>query len=701
MDAKLLILLLMIPFVYAECDNWETEHPEWIWCDDFDDSISLNDKYFEYDDNDGDFVKTTDESISAPNSMQVIFQQGEVEAGKFAKSFGRTPDSYIGGNCARCSEDFDDIYWRIYLKNEDGWQGSPAKLSRATIMATSGWAQAMIAHLWSDGDYLTLDPASGVNGGTLMTTKYNDFDNLDWLGVARGNVPLFSTARSDEWFCIESHARLNTPGSSNGLNEFWINDQLEAVRDNLNFRGSWDGYGINTIMIENYWNSGSTKLQRRYMDDFVISTERIGCGSGPECGDGACDAGETCQSCETDCGPCNGWRFAVAGDTRSDHTTHAQVIDSIINRIPNNERVTVLNTGDITANGIESEWETWSGIVEPLDVDWSKTDPPEYIGAVGNHDTHESGWEDRWQSYLPAQADLSAYSDISAHSQGLYGSVKYRNAIFIWIDDDSLPSGQDEFLEQTLIRAAQDAEVLWKFVASHKPPIPCGAKSDVQRNKDWNDDYFVPYGVDIYFLGHAHYYERTCPFVSANSKTCDDNNRGNSITDTNGVIHIVAGGGGASSYTPTCTSTCGSCPWLEKGEENHHFVEVEVNEGILSANVWDTETGGLIEQFTLTKEVPVYCGDGTCDTGECDSCPTDCSLVDCCPDGDCNNNETCDTCEADCDPCSIDCVHVADLPVCDGCVDAAELSDYIDQWKSGSVEMAELMEVIGLWKSGC
>jgi len=35
----------------------------------------------------------------------------------------------------------------------------------------------------------------------------------------------------------------------------------------------------------------------------------------------------------------------------------------------------------------------------------------------------------------------------------------------------------------------------------------------------------------------------------------------------------------------------------------------------------------------------------------------------------------------------------------DGIIDTAELSDYIEQWKSGSVEMGELMTAINIWKN--
>jgi len=93
------------------------------------------------------------------------------------------------------------------------------------------------------------------------------------------------------------------------------------------------------------------------------------------------------------------------------------------------------------------------------------------------------------------------------------------------------------------------------------------------------------------------------------------------------------------------------------------------------------------------------CGDGTCDAGETNAnCPDDCPSGPVCGDGTCDAGETNTNCPAD---CQIDCVHEADLPVCDGCIDTTELSAYIDKWKAGTAEINNLMTVISLWKQGC
>ena len=110
---------------------------------------------------------------------------------------------------------FDDIYWRVYVKHPYGWAGGgPDKLSRAKSIVSPNWAQAMIAHVWSDGEALTLDPASGVRGDRVVTTKYNDFAHLHWLGnKPASNFRLFSAEEAGRWVCVEARAKLILPAS--------------------------------------------------------------------------------------------------------------------------------------------------------------------------------------------------------------------------------------------------------------------------------------------------------------------------------------------------------------------------------------------------------------------------------------------------------------------------------------------------------
>ncbi len=207
-------------------------------------------------------------------SMLCLYEKGSRGVGGRKVFFGDSP-AYKPVNPGK---KYDDIYWRIYVKHQYGWTGGgPAKLSRATSLVSSHWAQAMIAHVWSSGEALTLDPATGVRGDKVVTRKYNDFEMLKWLGnKPTSKFRLHSTEESGRWVCVEARAKLNTPGQKDGLNQLWIDGKLEAERRNLDWRGSYTGHGINAVFLEAYWNSGSPVTQSRWIDNFVISTKPIG-----------------------------------------------------------------------------------------------------------------------------------------------------------------------------------------------------------------------------------------------------------------------------------------------------------------------------------------------------------------------------------------------------------------------------------------
>ncbi len=285
----ILILICLCSFYpaysqeYFTCDRAPSGT---IFCDDFESTSPLMDRYFEYGDAGGNFIPLDGIGRDGSRGMRAIWKSGQVGAGGFKKSFGRTPGKYIGKHAVTPEKEYKEIYWRIDIRTQPGWQGGGAdKLSRATIMADDNWAQGMIAHIWSAGphnEYLAMDPASGIDtDGNLVAKSYNDFENLRWLGLRVGDIDLFSTENSGKWYCIEAHIKLNAVDAEDGIFEFWINDTLQAGNYDLDWLGDWQedslNYSINAIFIENYWNNGSPVEQDRYLDNFIISTQRIGC----------------------------------------------------------------------------------------------------------------------------------------------------------------------------------------------------------------------------------------------------------------------------------------------------------------------------------------------------------------------------------------------------------------------------------------
>ena len=264
----------------AECD---VPKPGWIWCDDFEkDRLS---SYFEYVQADGDFVRLPGVGYAGSTGMRARFSRiGQVQAGFLHLAFGKTPGPYFRPVDAGTTQ-YREIYWRHLVKWQVGWTGGGGnKLSRAQTIVNTNWAQAMMAHVWSgvlsEGQayYLGIVPATTTNAsGKVLGTEYNDFAHFRWLGTVWSRTPIFDQIHVGKWYCIEAHARLDDPGRANGVFELWINGGLEARIEKLDWQGTYTEYGINTVFLENYWNDGSPQPQERYFDNFIVSTQRIGC----------------------------------------------------------------------------------------------------------------------------------------------------------------------------------------------------------------------------------------------------------------------------------------------------------------------------------------------------------------------------------------------------------------------------------------
>ena len=266
-----------------ECPaNWKTRHPEWIWCDDFE-----TDKTPSYFEKTGSFNRTAGVGFNGSYGMKSTWISGSKDGGTLKLAFGLTPpgSGLTPPTGVDITTKFREVYFRVYLKSQTGWNsgtnGNNSKLARATSFVAADWSQSMIAHLWSNdtgnNNYLRSDPASCVSGSAVKCVGYNDFANLTWLGGLDGTTAIFTSPNAGTWNCIEAHVRLNDPDLSNGIEEFWIDGRLEASSISLNFIGSYSAYGINAVLFENYINNGAPQAQSRYWDNLVVSTLRIGC----------------------------------------------------------------------------------------------------------------------------------------------------------------------------------------------------------------------------------------------------------------------------------------------------------------------------------------------------------------------------------------------------------------------------------------
>lgn len=255
----------------------------WIFCEDFEKIDDPSDVVLDYQDLDGAFALVDGIGASGDHSMEVRYSEAQEAAGWMVVSFGDSPIEVENRPAYSPDDSFQEIYWRLRVKMEPGWPDvGPGSLSRAIAFADTDWSEAAVARLRSSGSDVVLEgaPSTCVQGSEVACTGFED-TNLRSLGPLVGQTPLFSEPESGRWHCVEGHLLLNTPGQSDGVFEFWVDEELQGARGDLDLRGSWTEYAINAVVVENLWPGGAPAPLRRWIDDLVVSTEPIGCLPGP------------------------------------------------------------------------------------------------------------------------------------------------------------------------------------------------------------------------------------------------------------------------------------------------------------------------------------------------------------------------------------------------------------------------------------
>lgn len=231
----------------SECLNWQAQHPEWLWCDDFEGSSNLASRY--QDVSTQGMQQSTEDAYAGTQSLQQIYTAGQVDAGWVAK----------------VSNYPDHIFYRFYHKFGSGYNNVfPPKVSRVGYRNFNTWTEVFRVHTWLDE----------TTGEITLDTLARNSTQGPWLPLATSNYSLAD--HLNEWVALEVEIKLNTQGAADGLYRLWANDQLLIERLNVDLRGNTSDT-INEVFLDCYWNGGaSADNLKRYFDNFVISTQKIG-----------------------------------------------------------------------------------------------------------------------------------------------------------------------------------------------------------------------------------------------------------------------------------------------------------------------------------------------------------------------------------------------------------------------------------------
>lgn len=263
---------------------------------------------------------------------------------------------------------------------------------------------------------------------------------------------------------------------------------------------------------------------------------------------------------------------------------------------------------------------------------WASSIP--YMLTPGNHeaDCHDPAClasKDRREKLSNFTAYNARYRMPSAESGGvenMHYSFNYNNVHFISIDSATgYPGAPQEtryimpcggfgdmltWLESDLIQANKErAERPWIFAQGHHP-LYQGDSIDRDFQKAM-EDLFYKYGVDIYFSGHVHSYERDYPVYRETVEKSYEN--------PNATTYLMIGGAGNDEMRkikldrtsdPTTNlrgkkESDGDGPWTAVTDKDDHVgigtVHIQ-DESTLRFDYIRTMNGEVFDSFTLTRD---------------------------------------------------------------------------------------------------
>jgi hypothetical protein len=204
-------------------------------------------------------------------------------------------------------------------------------------------------------------------------------------------------------------------------------------------------------------------------------------------------------------------------------------------------------------------------------------------------------------------------------------SFDYGPAHFVVLNNNrGLEITAPEFLAW-LRKDLKNSAATWKFVCFHVPGFHSSRAHYPEQQARRLQPLFEECGVDMTFAGHVHNYQRTVPlkFLPAAKQpfktgrvngtfTLDTKFDGARNTQPSGVIHIVAGGGGAGLYGPGLDKTAKYLrEWYGANyadftarmvADKHSFVVLDLSPERLELRAIGVN-GDLLDHIAVTKSV--------------------------------------------------------------------------------------------------
>jgi len=294
------------------------------------------------------------------------------------------------------------------------------------------------------------------------------------------------------------------------------------------------------------------------------------------------------------------WDFGNHGEIPSRNTS--RLSEHLLDK---NQAHAVVHVGDIAyAVGYLSEWDEFMQQIEPVAarIPW--------MASIGNH---EMGWSqsDAFNGTLATEMDSGGEcgvpflkrfpyamqtlaADKATHEADAWYSFEVGPVHFTMLSSEhNFATGSPQW--QWMIKDLESVDrtrTPWLAVTAHRPMYVAsdwgGDQAVMKLLGDNLESELIKYGVDFFFAGHHHSYQRWCKL---NAGKCVDESKGEQ-----GVFHFVLGMAGYDHSEVSPTPAC-----LVTDKEHWGVTYWDFNQTTASMKFIDGATEKVIDSFTYHK----------------------------------------------------------------------------------------------------
>ena len=264
--SSLIIILIAVSLIWgvyrtayaaSECVNWQTSHPDWVFCDDFE--LGNKDKWNQVA---GKATVNGARAYSGNYSLHIPYE--DLIPPPPATDINRFAQIDLS------SQNLEHFFVRGYVNFAS--EGTYAEQRKLYYIFGKNWGTDV------GWDVIT----SAWYRNTPFRHQVNS-NGYSWSGL---RVPSSDTKKDnvfnfDTWYALELEVKLNssptcdTTGACDGLVRVWVNDILQLERTNIKIRNNTEPLG-NVRVGAQADDTDFIVDEDRYWDNVVVSRSRIG-----------------------------------------------------------------------------------------------------------------------------------------------------------------------------------------------------------------------------------------------------------------------------------------------------------------------------------------------------------------------------------------------------------------------------------------